>query len=118
MVDTIFKIVYKYIINDVWCWRTLFHGIRGSTFQPYDEWIEADCKLVKDGSGGQAYLSGIHCFKDRSIALKYKDKFKDAERKVIIKGLAKGLRQKPTNPDVWLADEIYIPSPKNANRFR
>ncbi|GAJ08088.1 unnamed protein product, partial [marine sediment metagenome] len=31
----------------------------------------------------------------------------------IIPCLAKGLRQKITNPDVWLADEIYFPFPKN-----
>ena len=75
MVDTVYKIVYKYIKNDVWCWRTLFHGIRGSTFHPYDKWIEAEVKLVKDGSGGQAYLSGIHCFKTENDADNYLGRF-------------------------------------------
>ena len=109
----VYKIVYKYIINEKPCWRTLFHGINHSTFQPYDEWIKAEKKMVKDGSGGREYLSGIHCFKDPRKLEKYGYRFLNREDMIAVKCLAKGLRQKPTNPDVWLADEIFISS-KNA----
>jgi len=46
----VYKIVYKFTINGEKCWTTLYHGINHTTFQPYDEWIKAEKKKVKDGS--------------------------------------------------------------------
>ena len=67
----VFKVGYKCIINGKKCWRTLFHGINRRTYQTYDELKKAEKKMVKDGSGGQKYLSGIHCFKDPRKLEKY-----------------------------------------------
>ena len=108
----VYKIVYKFIINGERHWRTLFHAINHTTFQPYDEWIKAEKNMVKDGSYGREYISGIHCFKDEEIALQYLVRFKRAKEMRVVKGLAKGLRMKPTNANVYLADEIFIPSQK------
>ena len=66
--------------------------------------------MVKDGAGGREYLSGIHCFKELEIAVKYLSRFRNPTGLRIIPCEAKGLRQKPTNPDVWLADKIFIDS--------
>jgi len=110
MIEEVYKIVDK-DVNGIY---TLFHGIKGKKKLPYDKWLMADKKMVKDGSGGKLYLSGIHCFKTQPKANKYLDKFKYIEKKTIIKINAINLRQKPTNNDVWLADGIYISS-KNAD---
>lgn len=108
----VYKIAYKFIINDKKHWRTLYHGIEHTTFFPYDEWIKAEKKVVKDGSYGREYLSGFHCFKSLEIASQYLSRFKNADSMSILKCLAKGLTVKPTNVDVYLADEIFIPSQK------
>ena len=105
--------VYKIVMKDNGKYKTLYHGINGKKTLPFDIRIKAEKKMVKDGSGGREYLSGIHCFKDCSTASKYVGIFRlfNTDR-TIIKCLAKGLRQKPTNKNVWLADEIFIPSQK------
>lgn len=108
MVET----VYKIVIKDGDGFRTLFRTIRGTKRLTVDKWLEAENIISIDGSGGQEYLTGIHCFKDLELAYHYLHKFRTDENRIIITCLAKRLRQKPTNKDVWLADEIYIPSQK------
>jgi len=108
------EVVYKIVVDGKYCWKTLFYGIKRSRFLPFEKWLKADKKMVKDGSGGQEYLSGIHCFKDFDVAINYLSKFRTTTGtgKRVIECFAKHLRQKPTNKDVYLADEIFISSQK------
>lgn len=106
----VYKIVEPYDEG----YKTLFRGNNGTRILPFDEWIKANKRMVRDGPGGKLYLSGFHCFKKENDADNYIGRFSRPDRH-IIKCLAKGLRKKPTNKTVWLADEILIPSNKNAN---
>lgn len=108
MIETVYKIVVRYE-NNIY---TIFHGIEGRKRLPYDKWLRAEHKMVRDGSGGKEYLSGIHCFKSFDTALTYMGKFRNRDDLDVIECAAIDLKQKPTNPDVWLADAIYIPSQK------
>lgn len=40
----------------------LFHGLNGSRKVKRGEWLEANQKMVTDGSGSTEYLSGFHVF--------------------------------------------------------
>ena len=100
--------VYKIVIKDNDGYKTLFNTINGSRKLQINSWIKANIKLSIDGSGGKPYLTGIHCFKDNKKAIKYLNKFRTKKNRIIIKCKAKGLRKKPTNSDVFLADEILI----------
>jgi len=90
--------------------KTLYYGIDGSRTLPLNMWIKADKKMVKDGSGGTPYMSGIHCFGLESVARKYFRRFKKIKNRSIIKCEARGFEHKMSNRDVLLADEIYISS--------
>ena len=106
--------VYKIVqmCNDG-IYKTLYHGINRSRTLPCNEWLKADTKLVKDGSGGNEYYSGFHCFETKKLAEKYLKRFNVNLRTLgIIICLAKFIRHKPSNREVWLADEIFIPSQK------
>lgn len=104
-------IVYKILEPHRGEYRTLFHGVNSCRILPIGEWIKAEKRMVKDGSGGKLYLSGFHCFKDAVKGLKYLNKFTNALKYRVIECYGIGLRQKPTNKDVYLADEIMIPAP-------
>ena len=101
--------VYKVFINDNNSIKNLFRGIEGSRTIPVDKWLRAENRMSVDGSGQEPYLTGIHVLKDKEKAIKYLDNFRKPKERIIIKCLAKDLRQKPTNENVYLADWIYIP---------
>lgn len=103
--------VYKIVEPYEEGYKTLFRGTNGTRNLPFDEWLKADKRMVRDGSGGKLYLSGFHVFKSENDACNYIGRFRRPDRH-IIKCLAKDLRKKPTNKIVWLADEILIPSNK------
>lgn len=109
----VFKIVEKYEDG----YKTLFRGLNGSRKISTNIWLQAEEKLVRDGSGGKLYLSGFHVFKTENDADNYLGRFVTPER-VIIKCYAKNLRQKPTNKIVFLADEIFIPKMKLEKRYK
>ena len=50
---------------------TLFHGVHGSRKLPLDEWVNAEIKLVKDGTNGKIYQSGFHVFLDRDETIAF-----------------------------------------------
>jgi len=102
--------VYKIIENKKGNYYTLFHGVDGSRLLPINTWLNANKRLVKDGSDGLIYESGFHCFLDLNIAHNYIRHFRKNKNRTIIKCIANNIRQKPTNPNVYLADAIFIPS--------
>ena len=87
---------------------TLYHGVNGSRRLPIGEWLEADERLVVDGSGQTPYLSGFHVFTTQSAAERYLPRF-TAERSLEIVRVEVGeTRPKPTNGDVLLAAKMRI----------
>lgn len=63
-------------------YKTLFHGVNRSRILPLDRWLEADIKMVSDGSNGTQYLSGWH-IASRPTCFEYLLKF-TANRKLAI----------------------------------
>jgi len=111
------KVAYKIVIRENKRFRTLYHGNQGKRYLTTYTWLEADKKMVRDGSGGKEYLSGFHCFKHRLHAAKYLKRFsaKIKGERVIITCRVQGVRQKPTNKQVYLADRIMLVSMSNYN---
>jgi len=103
--------VYKIVLYDDLGYKTLFKAIEGKRRLIFNKWLKANNIFAIDGSGQKPYLTGIHCFKSEETASKYLvNHFRTHAKRTVIKCEAKGLRQKPSNKDVWLADEIYISS--------
>ena len=100
---------YKIVLKEGDHIRTLFHGINGSRILPFNKWIVGIKKMVKDASKSNTYLSGIHVFKFKTIATKYLKRFRTEKDRIIIRCFATGLRNKPSNIEVLLADQIFIP---------
>lgn len=100
--------VYKVFVVENGVLKTLFKGIEGSRTIRFNKWLKADKKMSVDGSGQQPYLTGIHVFKEKKKAYKYLNNFRTDKDRRIIKCYAKGLRVKPTNNNVYLADRIYV----------
>ena len=81
-----------------------------------NRWLRADKKVVSDGSINRdtRYLSGWHLFKDYQECKMYLDRFKNKNELTIIKVKACGLSKKEhSKSNIWLADEIFIPSDQN-----
>jgi hypothetical protein len=110
------EIVYKIVLNDALGYRTLFKAIEGKRRLTLNKWLKANNIFSIDGRGQKPYLTGIHCFKSEETALKYLDRFRTNADRVVIKCKGRGLRQKPTNKDVFLADEIFISSKNDIRR--
>jgi len=103
-------IAYKIVREVGDSYKTLYHGINSNRELPLNTWIKAEKKLVKDGSGGKEYISGIHCFEFHDLARQYMKRFKNKEGLTIILCLVRGTHPKASNSDVLLADEILIPA--------
>lgn len=98
--------VYKIILLKG---KTLFRGINGSRNISFDTWLQATKVLVRDKyPDGKLYLSGFHVFRCLDTAKNYLNRFRTNEDRIIVTCKAKGLRKKPTNSPVWLADELHI----------
>lgn len=88
---------------------TLFHGVDGSRTLPTDEWIQAEKKMVSDGSSSTQYRSGFHVLKTRQEALDYLDKFKHLTKKGIAECHCRYVWPKSHSRDeVYLTDQIKI----------
>lgn len=99
-------VAYKIILAEG---KTLFKAINGSRKLTFRTWLIANKKMVRDKyPDGKEYLSGFHVFKNRPNAIKYLKRFTTEQDRIIVKCLVKGLRKKPTNSPVWLADEMFI----------
>ena len=103
-----YKIVEKHC-ND---FKTLFHGINGSKKIPFNEWIEADEKMVKDGTSNTSYLSGWHVLLNEHDANEYIKSFsRRLDKLEIIKVMVKEIREKThSRSPVFLAKHLMIKS--------
>lgn len=90
--------------------KNLFRGIEGTRIIEYDKPLKAKKVMSVDGSGQEPYLTGIHVLKNKKDAVEYLDNFRTDKRRIIVECYAKGLRKKPTNKKVYLADFLYVPS--------
>jgi len=110
---------YKIVLLKNGKYTTLYHGINRSKSLLVGKWIIAEKKMVTDCGKGEPYLSGIHIFLDKEIAEKYLKRFRSNKPRVIIECLTKGLRKKPSNSKVYLADRIKLlpPLANNLTRF-
>lgn len=88
---------------------TLFHGVEGSRTLPRGVWLWANPRMVHDGSPGSCvYLSGFHVFRTRE-GLEYLERFRKPRTLVGVEVEVKGLRVKPTNSEILLAEWMRIP---------
>ena len=90
---------------------TLFHGIQGSREMPLNVWMEAEVKLVRDGSRGKAkeYLSGFHCIVDLDEMRDFKRMFRKERDLVLVKCKIEGRRRKEhSRANIILADKIKL----------
>ena len=102
--------VYKIVEKKDDIIKTIFHGCNKSRILPQGKWIRAENKMVNDGGGGKRYLSGWHVIKNEEAAIHFlRTKFrKRLDKLTVIPCMAIALRQKPTNPLVYLADWIKL----------
>lgn len=100
--------VYKIVLLDHLLLKTLFRAIDGSRYLIYNRWLNANKQMGKDGANQEPYLTGIHCFKNRDVAIAYLSRFRTEKNRIVIECQAEGLRRKPTNKNVYLADRIRI----------
>jgi hypothetical protein len=93
--------------------HTLFHGHPlWGRYLPKNVWLEAQTKLVTDGSGGKKYLSGWHIMKSYRNVVNYLNVFTNVQNKAAVMCLAAGVSKKHhSRSDVYLAKWIYIVSP-------
>jgi hypothetical protein len=89
---------------------SLFHGTNGSRTIPWNIWVKADKKEVRDGSGKHTYLSGFHFLMNKDRAEEFFSKrFKiKNNRKIVMCHVRGNIRIKNENakPLCYLADEI------------
>ena len=104
------KTVYKiFRLTPQFDVKFLYHGVERNRFVPHNKWISATERMVRDGSNGREYTSGFHVFLTLKIANKYIKRFKNTKFLRVLVCYAKELRQKPTNKDVYLASQLYLP---------
>lgn len=88
--------------------RTLFHGTNRSRDLPVNEWLEADVRPVRDGSGDRWYLSGWHSLPSYDAALQYLDRFSDERQRHLLIIEVEVL-------DTW--DKAHSPNPVILSRW-
>lgn len=100
---------YKIVEKHTEGLRTLFHGNNGSRFLKTNTWLEANVKMVIDGSDGKRYLSGWHILRTRQNAIDFLKKFRKRKELLhIVPCEVKNVRVKPSNKIVFLAQYIKI----------
>lgn len=74
-----------------------------------ERWVQAEEKMVRDGSNQERYLSGFHVLPTVDDCLEYLKKFKSTEGKAIVECWVRGIWKKKRSPSpVYLASEINI----------
>ena len=92
--------------------KTLFHGVNGS--RTVKQWVPITAKIkdgVSDGSSTATYTSGWHVLETMAQAMVYLHKFKNLDKKVIVKCRAAGhIWKKAHSPaeGLWLAEILEI----------
>lgn len=92
---------------------SLFHGTNKSRVLPLGEWVDADVKVVCDGSRGTRYVSGFHVFLTLEEAQDFFSKmFRRRENRRIVRCEAAGLIRPKVHARgvVYLADRIRVTS--------
>jgi hypothetical protein len=75
--------------------KTLFHGLNGTRVIKRGEWLEADEKLVTDGTSKTRYLSGWHVLLEEQDAKDYLKSFtKRLDKLKIVPVTVKNIRSK------------------------
>ncbi len=90
---------------------TLFHSQDGTRTLPIGIWLDANVKLVRDGSKKNAkqYLSGFHTLIDLDECRRFSKKFTAPRDLVIVECEIEGNRKKVHSPsNIILADRIKI----------
>lgn len=90
--------------------KTLFHGCRGSRNLKTNEWIQAEIKDVRDGSGGTWYKSGWSVFLDAKEAQDYFiNQFESHKPREIIECLVSNIWKKEhSQGEMYLAEWLKI----------
>ncbi len=89
------QLAYKIFEEDEKGTKTLFHGVSGSRILSKNAWLEADEKLVSDGTSKTRYTSGFHVLLTEKDAEDYLKCFTARTNKLKIKPvLVRGLRSK------------------------
>lgn len=99
-------IVYKIVEVKNGDYYSLFHGTKGSRKLPINQWIEADQKYVRDGSGETFYNSGFHVLLTKGGAEKFfETKFKKKENRIVV---ACEVHSADLRPKEHSKSEIYL----------
>lgn len=90
--------------------KTLFHGLEGSRSLPVGKWLDAEIKLVTDGSRQEPYESGFHAYYTLDDVYNWLKGAKNLEGRVVVKVEVKGCWEKPRaiRPTI-LAKRLKIP---------
>ena len=90
--------------------KTLFHGVGGTRIIAPETWIEANEKMVRDGTSKTWYLSGWHVLLEESHAYEYLKSFKNRLEKLrVVPVMVKELRPKEhSRQPVFLAKHLKL----------
>lgn len=90
--------------------KTLFHGVGGTRTITPNSWIEADEKMVRDGTSKTWYLSGWHVLLEEAHAYDYLKSFKNRLEKLrVVPVKVKDLRPKEhSRHPVFLAKHLKL----------
>lgn len=89
--------------------KTLFHGNNRSRLLKLGEWLQAELKMVRDGTSKTSYLSGWHIVPSLDECKRYLEFFTHVEKKAIVECEAKEIRPKShSRHDIYLAEFIRI----------
>jgi len=98
--------------------KNLFKGINNSRTLKAEQWYLANIKRGRD-SGDRWYITGIHCLPTRELAEDYLDNFRVEKDRIVVECYtAGGLRNKPTNDNVILAEDLYITEEEHQKHFK
>jgi len=75
--------------------KTLFHGLEGSRTLPVGKWLDAEIKLVTDGSRAEPYESGFHAYYTLDDIHEWLLRAKNLDHRVVVKVEVKGCWEKP-----------------------
>lgn len=86
---------------------TLYHGVGGTRFLPFNVWHKAERKWA--GEATTRYWTGFHVIPDFDNCVKYLKKFTSKKPRVIVKCLAKNtIPKESSRKKVLLADKMML----------
>jgi len=87
----------------------MFHGVGGSKKVPFNKWLKAEKKRVRDGSGGKWYTSGFHVYESIDDLKSFtKTLKKNISSRFIVLVLVQSLKKKSKRSRAHLADKIML----------